>query len=93
MTLSDKWFEDIDTSVHTYDGKQVLETLLHEIRHAWQYDNGYDFSNYVYSDDDSNIDAYLSQDVEIDADEYADSELEGMWSAWYKIACGNMKYW
>ena len=48
---------------------ELIDTILHESRHAWQDEQGVDKSNYVSSDED--FDKYMQQDTEVDAREWA----------------------
>lgn len=48
---------------------EVLNTCCHELRHAWQHDNGWNFKNYISSE--KNYVKYKWQRCEIDARLYA----------------------
>lgn len=48
-----------------YNFNELLKTCCHELRHAWQHDNGWDFSHYVAAEDDEM--KYLFQRCEVDA--------------------------
>ena len=53
----------------------LLDTCLHECRHAWQFETkAYDFNKYISSS--TNFDAYYNQSIEVDAREYAARELK-----------------
>lgn len=48
-----------------YEFNELLKTCCHELRHAWQHDNGWDFSHYVTPEDDE--EKYMFQRCEVDA--------------------------
>ena len=55
----------------------LLDTCLHECRHAWQYETrAYNFDNYINANAD--FDAYYNQAIEVDARTYASRELKVM---------------
>ena len=55
----------------------LLDTCLHECRHAWQYENKeFDFSAYISAS--VNFNAYYNQAIEKDAREYAAREMKIM---------------
>ena len=55
----------------------LLDTCLHECRHAWQFETGeFDFDAYITSSE--NFDAYYNQAIEVDAREYALREMKIM---------------
>ena len=52
----------------------LLDTCLHECRHAWQFETkAYDFNKYISSS--TNFDAYYNQSIEVDARRFAAREL------------------
>ena len=52
----------------------LLDTCLHECRHAWQFETkAYDFNKYLSSS--TNFDAYYNQSIEVDARRFAAREL------------------
>lgn len=52
----------------------LLDTCLHECRHAWQFETGeFDFDAYIASSE--NFDAYYNQAIEVDARKFASREL------------------
>ena len=57
------------------EGQEILETVAHELRHAWQIKNGL-FSDELRPDfdvfNDSDFDAYENRPSEIDARNYAE---------------------
>ena len=55
----------------------LLDTCLHECRHAWQFETkAYDFNKYISSS--TNFDAYYNQAIEVDARRFALRELKIM---------------
>ena len=55
----------------------LLDTCLHECRHAWQFETGeFNFDRYISSCVD--FDAYYNQSIEVDAREYALREMKIM---------------
>ena len=55
----------------------LLDTCLHECRHAWQFETGeFDFDAYITSSE--NFDAYYNQAIEVDARKFASRELKIM---------------
>ena len=55
----------------------LLDTCLHECRHAWQFETrAYDFKKYISSS--KNFDAYYNQAIEVDARKFASRELKIM---------------
>lgn len=55
----------------------LLDTCLHECRHAWQFENKkFSFDNYISANAD--FDAYYNQAIEVDARTYASRELKVM---------------
>lgn len=48
---------------------ELIDTILHESRHAWQDEQGIDKSNYVSADE--NYEEYKNQSTEVDAREWA----------------------
>ena len=55
----------------------LLDTCLHECRHAWQFETkAYDFNNYISASKD--FDAYYNQAIEVDARKFASRELKIM---------------
>ena len=55
----------------------LLDTCLHECRHAWQFETGeFDFDAYITSSE--NFDAYYNQSIEVDARKFASRELKIM---------------
>ena len=55
----------------------LLDTCLHECRHAWQFENKkFDFNAYINASKD--FDAYYNQAIEVDAREYALREMKIM---------------
>lgn len=48
---------------------ELIDTILHESRHAWQDEHNVDKSNYVSSEVDMN--AYMNQSIEVDARSWA----------------------
>ena len=55
----------------------LLDTCLHECRHAWQFETkAYDFNNYISASKD--FDAYYNQASEGDARKFASRELKIM---------------
>ena len=55
----------------------LLDTCLHECRHAWQFETkAYDFNKYISSS--TNFDAYYNQAIEVDARKFASRELKIM---------------
>ena len=57
----------------TYYFDLVLETIYHECRHAWQYENGWDIENHISGHND--YDAYMNQYHEVDARKFASREM------------------
>ena len=57
----------------TYYFDLILETVFHECRHAWQYENGWDITNHISGHDD--YDKYRKQHHEEDARAYAHREM------------------
>ena len=53
---------------------ECLHTYFHEERHAQQYNEGETFDNYINYDKDQ--EAYFNQDVEVDAENYADRRMQ-----------------
>ena len=52
----------------------LLDTCLHECRHAWQFETKkFNFNNYISSSTD--FDAYYNQSIEVDARRFAAREL------------------
>jgi hypothetical protein len=60
----------------TYYFDLVLETIFHECRHAWQYNNGWDIENHISGHDDYS--AYMHQRHEVDARDYAHREMASL---------------
>ena len=55
----------------------LLDTCLHECRHAWQFETKkFNFNNYISSSTD--FDAYYNQAIEVDARKFASRELKIM---------------
>lgn len=55
----------------------LIDTCLHECRHAYQYETrAYDFNKYISSS--KNFDAYYNQSIEVDARRFAARELKVM---------------
>ena len=55
----------------------MIDTCLHECRHAWQFEQKkFNFNNYISSSTD--FDAYYNQAIEVDAREYAAREMKIM---------------
>ena len=55
----------------------MIDTCLHECRHAWQFETkAYDFNKYISSS--TNFDAYYNQAIEVDARRFALRELKIM---------------
>ena len=55
----------------------MIDTCLHECRHAWQFENKkFDFNAYISASKD--FDAYYNQAIEVDAREYALREMKIM---------------
>ena len=55
----------------------LLDTCLHECRHAWQFETEkFNFNNYISSSTD--FDAYYNQAIEVDARKFASRELKIM---------------
>ena len=53
----------------------LLDTCLHECRHAWQFETGeFNFDRYITSSE--NFDAYYNQSIEVDARSYASREMK-----------------
>ena len=55
----------------------MIDTCLHECRHAWQFEQKkFNFNNYISSS--TNFDAYYNQAIEVDARKFASRELKIM---------------
>lgn len=52
---------------------ELIDTILHESRHAWQDEQGINFNNYVSSDE--NYEEYRNQSTEVDACEWASEHM------------------
>lgn len=75
--------------VKIQDIEDMVETICHEARHAWQYKRYGDYYVRTYAELDlEDFDAYWECEFEVDAREYAEANYKEV----YKIAMENNSY-
>lgn len=57
---------------------KCFDTVIHELRHVWQYMELWDFSDYV--DPTTDMNGYYNHPTEVDAREFAKSSIHNLWS-------------
>lgn len=58
---------------------RCFDTVIHELRHVWQYMELWDFSDYVNPEVD--MDGYYNHPTEVDARDFAKASIHNLWSA------------
>lgn len=75
--------------VKIQDIEDMIETICHEARHAWQYKRYGEYYVRTYAEiDPEDFDAYWECEFEVDAREYAEANYKEV----YEIAMGNNSY-
>ena len=73
----------------TDDTERMVETLCHELRHAWQFRRYGEYYVRTYAEiDPEDFDAYWECEFEVDAREYAEANYKEV----YEIAMENNSY-
>ena len=75
--------------VKIQDIEDMIETICHEARHAWQYKRYGEYYVRIYAEiDPEDFDAYWECEFEVDAREYAEANYKEV----YEIAMENNSY-
>ena len=57
---------------------QCFDTVIHELRHVWQFIELWDFDDYV--DPTTDVDGYYNHPTEVDARRFAKTSIHNLWN-------------